>query len=153
MQSSSASNQTLTSPTEVSLREIAALRAADIEQLQQQGITSNLDLLRVAGRKSQRAAFAEKLDATVQQVNRWVVLADLSRVPAVGQLYCDFLLQIGICSTVQLARTPLEDLQRQVTRFQMPVLQQGALCPDMSLIATWKHQAEQLTAQPRQPQR
>ncbi len=145
MTSHSMPQETLTSSLELPLSEIAAISPEDAEKLQQHGITSNLDLLRVAGLRSQRAAFAQRVDVTVYQVNRWVVLADLSRIPSVGSLYCDFLLQIGICSTAQLAQISLSDLQRQVNRFQIPILHRADLCPGMGLIATWNGQAQHLS--------
>ena len=70
MTSHSAPQETLTSSLELSLSEIAAISAEDAEKLQQHGINSNLDLLRVAGLRSQRAAFAQQVNATVYQVNR-----------------------------------------------------------------------------------
>lgn len=147
MQARSSANHVLTAPAELPLSQIAAINPEDALLLEQQGIVTNLDLLGYAGRHSERPLLAEQLAVTVQQVNRWVILADLARVPSVGATYCDFLLQMGICSTVQLARTPMEDLQRTVSRFQMPILQQAELCPDMGLIATWIGQARQLMNQ------
>lgn len=136
--------QTLVESAELPLEQISAVSAETAEKLQQLGLATNLDLLRSAGMKSQRPTLAEQVGVTVQQVNRWVVLADLTRVPSVGVVYADFLLQIGICSTLQLANMSMGDLQRQVTRYQMPILKQASLCPGMGLIATWSTQAKQL---------
>jgi predicted flap endonuclease-1-like 5' DNA nuclease len=135
---------TLVESVELPLNQISSVSTEAADKLQQLGLATNLDLLRSAGMKSQRQALAEQVGVTVQQINRWVVLADLTRVPSVGTVYADFLLQIGICSTLQLANTPISDLQRQVNRYQMPILKQASLCPGMGLIATWSTQAKQL---------
>jgi hypothetical protein len=139
-----APTQTPVESAELPLDQLPAVSDETAEKLQQLGIVTNLDLLRSAGLKSQWQTLAEQAGVTVQQINRWVVLADLSRVPSIGAVYANFLLQIGICSTLQLANTPIGDLQRQVTRYQMPILKQASLCPDMGLIATWSTQAKQL---------
>lgn len=136
--------QTLVESAELPLDQISSVSAETADKLQQLGMSTNLDLLQGAGMKSRRQALAEQTGVTIQQINRWVVLADLTRVPSVGTAYADFLLQIGICSTLQLASTPIGDLQKQVNRYKMPILKQASLCPDMSLIATWSIQAKQL---------
>lgn len=113
------------------IEQLPGLSLEDADKLKEQGITTTLKLLRQAGIRPQREALAVQLVVPVQMVNKWVVMADLARIPSVGYKYCGFLLHIGICSTAQLARTTLYDLQKQVTRFQVQILQRADLCPSI----------------------
>lgn len=131
-------------PTDWQIEQLPGLTAEDANKLKEQGITTTLELLRQAGIRPQRETLAVQLAVSVQMVNKWVVMADLARVPSVGCKYCGFLLHIGICSTAQLARTSLYDLQKQVTRFQVQILYRADLCPTIGQISNWIQQAQQI---------
>jgi hypothetical protein len=134
------------SPADWQIDQLPGLSAEAASQLQKYGITTTLELLQQASSLAQREALAVQLAVSVQTVHKWVVMADLACLPSVGCKYCGFLLHIGICSTAQLARTPLYDLQKQVTRFQVQILYRADLCPTIELISSWIQQAQQLIA-------
>jgi predicted RecB family nuclease len=145
---SSATNQSSSiASMDWQIEQLPGLSPEDANKLRGQGITTTLELLQQAGIRPQREALAVQLAVSVPMVNKWVVMADLARIPSVDCKYCGFLLHIGICSTAQLARTSLYDLQKQVTRFQVQILQRADLCPSIGQISNWIQQAQQIASQ------
>ena len=72
-------------------------------------------------------------------------MAELASIPAVGCQYCGLLVHAGIASIPQLAQTSIQQLHRQILRFQVANLQRRDLCPDIAMMLAWIEQAKILT--------
>ncbi len=127
------------------LDQLPGLSAKDYQKLQDYGITTTYGLLQKAGRtKAQKEALAIALNVRFQLLMKWVALADLARIPAVGCQYCGLIVHSGIASLEQLAQTPIDRLHRQIMRLQIQNLQRADLCPDLGEMSVWIKQARQL---------
>jgi len=134
------------------IEQLPGLKNDDLKILNKHGISTTFELLQQTRTGPQKEALAVQLAVPVRTVSKWVAMADLARLPAVGCQYCGLLLHVGICSTVQLAKTPLHMLQRQMLRFQVQLFQRTELSPTLEQIALWIRQAQQLTTkQPVKP--
>ena len=142
MAKSSQNNPVLEMHFELEL--LPGLSSQDQTLLASSGIKSTLELLQRGESLSQRQALAAQLQVHIQYVNKWVAMADLSRIPSVGYTYCGLLLHSGIASTAQLARMSVQTLQQQVKRFVVSVLQQPKQCPDAAQMAQWIQEAQYL---------
>jgi predicted flap endonuclease-1-like 5' DNA nuclease len=109
------------------------------------GIETTQQLLHATRTPLQRQALANQMQTHLQRVNKWVALADLARIPAVGCRYCGLLLHAGISSPAQLAQTPLPRLHRQILKLQVAMMQRQDLCPSLDQMAEWIAQAKQIT--------
>lgn len=126
------------------LDQLPGLSAADRARLNQCGIHTTQALLRQGRSLPQRQALATRLQLHIQHVNKWVALADLARIPAVGCQYCGLLLHAGIGSPEQLAQTPISRLHQQILKLQVANLQRRDQCPTLGEIDRWIEQAKQL---------
>lgn len=119
------------------------------------GIHTTHDLLRQTQTGPKKQAIAARLHIHPQHLNKWVALADLARIPAVGCQYCGLLLHAGIASPEQLVQTPLPRLHRQLLRLYVSMMQRQDLCPSLDMVAQWLQQARSLQplapAQTRRP--
>ncbi|HEY9623794.1 MAG TPA: DUF4332 domain-containing protein [Crinalium sp.] len=106
------------------------------------GIETTFELLRRSRTSLQKQALAAQLQVHIQHVNKWVALADLSRIPAIGCQYCGLLLHAGISSPAQLAQTPLSRLHQQMLKLQVAMMQRQDLCPSLDEVAQWIQQAK-----------
>ncbi|NEQ28857.1 MAG: DUF4332 domain-containing protein, partial [Microcoleus sp. SIO2G3] len=120
-------------------------------KLRQCGIETTQDLLRQGRSIARRQALATRLQTHVQHVNKWVALADLARVPAVGCQHCGLLLHAGIGSPHQLAQTPLPRLHQQILKLQVATLQRRDLCPTLGEVDRWIEQAKWIDRADTQP--
>lgn len=128
------------------LDRLPGLGTKDCKKLQDYGITTTHALLQKAGRtKAQQEALAIALNVRFQLLMKWVALADLARIPAVGCQYCGLIVHSGIISLEQLAQTPLDRLHRQIMRLQIQNLQRADLCPNIGEMSVWIKQAQKLT--------
>lgn len=125
---------------------LPGLSSQDQILLAKAGIKSTLELLQRGENLSQRQALAAQLQVHIQYVNKWVAMADLSRIPSVGCTYCGLLLHSGIASTAQLAGMSVQNLQKQVKRFVVSVLQQPQQCPDAGQMTQWIQEAQYLAS-------
>jgi predicted flap endonuclease-1-like 5' DNA nuclease len=126
------------------LEQLPELSVEDCLKLDDNSIKTTLDLLNYGCNLTQRQTLAARLQVPVTQINKWVILADLSRIPSIGLTYCEFLLQIGICSSSQLAQMRLDDLEKLVKIFQIRIFQRRELCPTVSRMSEWISQAQYL---------
>lgn len=127
------------------LDQLPGLSAKDCQKLRENGITTTYGLLQKAGRtKAQKEALAIALNVRFQLLMKWVALADLARIPAVGCQYCGLIVHSGVASLEQLAQTPIDRLHKQIMRLQIQNLQRADLCPDMGEMSVWIKQAQQL---------
>jgi hypothetical protein len=108
------------------------------------GIHTTFQLLQQAKTTEQRQRLAAQLQIHVQHVNKWVALANLARIPAVGCQHCGLLLHAGISSPLQLAQTPLPRLHRQLLKLHVATLQREDLCPKLDEVALWVEQAKRI---------
>jgi hypothetical protein len=112
--------------------------------LKQYGIQTTQQLLQRAKTPHQQEAIAIQLKTSLNQVRKWVALADLSRIPAVGCTYCGLLLHAGIASPQQLVQTPLPRLHHQIVKLHVAMMHSKEHCPSLDDVAYWQAQARQL---------
>lgn len=127
-----------------SIEQLPGLSAQDQSKLRELGITTTGQLLKKASAPEARESLASQLQIKSQYVNKWVVLADLARIPGIGCQYCGLLLHAGISSVAQLAQTPAHKLHQQVLRLQVATMQRRDLCPQVEEVAVWIQQAREL---------
>lgn len=142
---SAASVQPLLRSSNWSIEQLPGLNSHDQTQLKGSGIDTTLQLLNATRTSAQRQALATRLQLHLRHINKWVALADLARVPAVGCQYCGLLLHAGISSPQQLAQTPLARLHRQMLKLYVAMLRQPNLCPRLDEVAAWIEQAKQIS--------
>lgn len=123
---------------------LPGLSEQDQAQLNRCGIHTTLQLLQKTRTPTQRQALATQIQIHIQHVNKWVALADLARIPAVGCQHCGLLLHAGISSPAQLAQTPLPRLHRQLVKLHVAMMQRQDLCPSLEQVAQWVEQARML---------
>lgn len=123
---------------------LPGLSDQDQTRLQDCGIQSTLQLLQKTRTPVQKQALASCLQIHIQHVNKWVALADLARIPAVGYQHCGLLLHAGISSPAQLAQTPLPRLHHQLLKLHVAMMQRPDLCPSLDEVARWIEQARQI---------
>ncbi len=111
------------------IEELPGLKQDEIDNFKSKGFTSTLSLVKQGRTLQEKLILAQKLQVHVQYVNKWVALADLARIPAVGTEYCGLLLHAGIASVMQLTTTPPHRLHKQILRLQVATLQRRDLCP------------------------
>lgn len=108
------------------------------------GITTTAQLLRHRAPSLQRS-LAARLRVHPQHVAKWMALADLARIPAVGCQYCGLLLHAGIASPQQLATTPLGRLHRQLVKLHIANLHSRQRSPSVGEVKGWIQQAQGMT--------
>ncbi|NUN64462.1 DUF4332 domain-containing protein [Pseudanabaena biceps] len=145
MKPSSVPKSSSTSPLYFPIEQLTGLSEEDSANLINHGITTTLQLLQKAGRNpSQKEALAIALGVRVQLLLKWLAIADLARIPAVGLQYSGVILHSGVVSTEQLIQTPLDKLHTHIMRLQVKNFQRADLCPSMAEMAIWIKQAQQL---------
>jgi hypothetical protein len=131
-------------PSDWPIEQLPGLTPQDKTQLQECGIATTGQLLRKAGTPATRQALANRLQIHIQHINKWVVLAELARIPSVGCQYCGLLLHAGIGSVTQLAQMPVQRLHQQILRLQVATMQRRDLCPSVGEVEKWIQQARLL---------
>jgi hypothetical protein len=123
------------------IHQLPGLNSEHCDLLKAAGIQTTLELLRYCQTPVQRQALATRLQVHLQHVNKWVALADLARIPAIGCQYCGLLLHAGISSPAQLAHSSLPKLHQQLLKLQVSMMQRQDLCPPVDQVAYWIQQA------------
>lgn len=126
------------------IEQLPGLSAQNQAKLENCGIHTTLQLLQQAKTPEQRQRLATQLQIHIQYVNKWVALANLARIPAVGCQHCGLLLHAGISSPLQLAQTPLPRLHRQLVKLHVATLHRQDLCPTLDEVALWLEQAKRM---------
>lgn len=129
-----------------SIDRLPGLSDQDQVRLSNCGIQTTLQLLQKTRTPAQKQALAAQLQIHIQSVKKWVALADLARIPAVGCQHCGLLLHAGIISPAQLAQTPLPRIHRQILKLHVAMMQRPDLCPSLDEVAGWIEQARQLSS-------
>ncbi|NET30506.1 MAG: DUF4332 domain-containing protein [Cyanothece sp. SIO1E1] len=131
-------------PSNWQIKCLPGLSCQNQARLIEAGIKTTAHLLHQGNTVTQRRALATQLQLHIQHINKWVALADLSRIPSVGCQYCGLLLHAGISSTAQLSQIPLNQLHKQILKLQVKTLQRPDLCPKLEQMAQWVQQANLL---------
>ena len=131
------------------IAQLPGLSAEDQALLAACGIETTQQLLQQTKTVAQRQALATRLPIRLHHVNKWVALADLARVPAVGCQHCGLLLHAGVISPVQLAQMPLARLHQQILKLHIAMMQNQNSCPTLAEVSQWVEQAKLLTTLPR----
>lgn len=126
------------------IQDLPGLSSEHCTLLRAVGIPTTLELLRHSRTPVQRQALATHLQVHIQHVNKWVALADLARIPAIGCQYCGLLLHAGVSSPAQLAQTSLPKLHQQLLKLQIAMMQRQDLCPPLGQVAQWIQQAQRV---------
>ena len=127
-----------------SIDRLPGIMQPQVKLLEKNKITDTKMLLQLASTLESKQALANRLQLNQKYINKWVALADLARIPTVGDKYCGILLHAGIVSVAQLSKTPFHRLHRQIVRLQVATLQRKDLSPPVELVKTWVEQARLL---------
>lgn len=129
-----------------SIEKLPRLDETARSRLESLGITTTQQLLAKARTPEGKQIIAQQLQQKPQQVSRWVIMADLARLPSVGCQYCGLLLHAGIASIAQLSQMHPQQLHRQVLRLQVSLFKRKDYCPPVEIVQTWIREAQQLTS-------
>jgi hypothetical protein len=143
----SADESSLT-PQDSPLAQLPGLSQRDQQLLQHSGIMTTLQLWQLTQNKVSTATLAARLQVPQRQLLKWISLADLARVPAVGCTYCGLLLHAGIQSVDQLSQSSPAQLHQYLLRLQVMMMRRRDLCPSASQVVRWIQEAQQLTSHP-----
>jgi hypothetical protein len=131
-------------PQNWDIAQLPGLSQQDHRLLLSCGIQTTQQLLQRTRTAVQRQALASQLQVHLQWVNKWVALANLAQIPAVGCQYCGLLLHAGISAPTQLAETPVSRLHQQMLKLHVAMMQRPDLCPRLEQVAQWVEQARWL---------
>jgi predicted flap endonuclease-1-like 5' DNA nuclease len=131
------------------IHDLPGLSETHAQALANLGFTTTEHLYRYGQSSSHRQALAKNLAVPSRYVTKWMVLAELARIPSVGCTFNGLLLHSGIMSVAQLAESSTQTLYTQIRRLQVKTLQRSDLCPTPDQVSGWIHQAKQLNAQNR----
>jgi hypothetical protein len=110
-------------------------------QLEECSITTTEQLIRMTKTPAAKALLAHQLQVNIQDVNKWVAMAKLARIPSVGCQYCGLLLHAGVASADQLAQMPVERLHQQILKLHVATMQRNDLTPAVDRVQKWVQQA------------
>ena len=113
------------------------------EKLQAAGITTTEKLLEAGGSRKGRQDLAAKTGITETLILEWVNLADLFRVPGIGEEYSDLLEEAGVDTVKELRNRNPENLHqaiREVNDRKKLVRQ----VPGLSQVKSWIKAAKEL---------
>ena len=128
-----------------SIEKLPGLSKEHQKLLTESGITTTRKLLEITYTSQQKLILASQLKIHPQYVKKWVALADLARVPSIGDRYCGLLLHSGIASVFQLSQIPVHRLHQQILKLQVSTMQRRDLCPGVDLVQKWIQQAQFLS--------
>lgn len=123
---------------------LPGLSKQERELLSKNGIETTKDLLVNTRTSSAKNLLANKLQLHIKHINKWIALADLARIPSVGDRYCGLLLHSGIVSVKQLSQTPLHRLHPTIKRLYVATMQCKDLAPSVPQVKKWIEEARLL---------
>lgn len=126
------------------LDQLPGLSPTHAQGMTQLGLTSTEHLRRYGATADHRQTLAQKMQVPLRYVTKWVILAELARVPAVGCQFNGLLLHAGIISVAQLADSTAQGLYTQLRRLHVATLQRNDLCPTPDQVSLWIQQAKAL---------
>jgi len=128
-----------------SIKDLPRLDETTRSRLESLGIQTAGDLLEKGKTDVGKSAIAQQLQQKPQQVNRWLIMADLARIESVGCQYCGLLLHAGIASMTQLSQMHPQQLHHQILRLQVSLFKRKDCCPPVGSVQKWILEAKQLT--------
>jgi hypothetical protein len=126
------------------IQTLPGLSAPQAQALADLGLTTTEHLRRQGQSVAQRQTLAKTLAVPERYIAKWVILADLARLPSVGCTYNGLLLHAGVISVAQLADSAPPTLYTQIKRLHVKTMQRADLCPGPDQVSTWIQQAKQL---------
>lgn len=127
-----------------STAQLPGLNDEEKAQLLTAGMTTTKILLAQTRTPVARYALANKMHLNINDLNKWVALADLARLPSVGVQYCGLLLHAGVVCVAQLAQIPVHRLHQQLMRLVVTTMQRRDLCPPIEQVSQWSQQAKRV---------
>ena len=124
------------------IAQLPGLNNENQSQLEECGITTTQQLIRMTKTAEAKALLAHQLQVNLQYVNKWVALALLARIPSVGCQYCGLLLHAGVASPTQLAQMPVGRLHEQILRMHVAMMQRNDLTPSVDRVQKWVEDAK-----------
>ncbi|WP_036479286.1 DUF4332 domain-containing protein [Myxosarcina sp. GI1] len=131
-------------PYYCAIEELPGLKSTDIKLLKINGIIGTKELIEQTSTIQKRQLLANRLQLKIEYVNKWLALADLSRIPSVNHRYCGLVLHSGIASVSQLAETPIGRLHQQVLRLSVATTRRKDLSPSVEIVRQWIKEAKLL---------
>ncbi len=128
-----------------SIQELPRLDETARSRFQELGITTTQELLVKAQTSEAKTKIAQYIDKKPQQISKWLIMADLARLPSVGCQYCGLLLHAGIGSIAQLSQTHPQKLHQKILRLQVSLYKSKDHCPPVGTVQNWIREAQQLT--------
>ncbi|WP_017324124.1 DUF4332 domain-containing protein [Synechococcus sp. PCC 7336] len=127
------------------IEQLPGLNASDRRKLKHFGLVTTADLLNVAqSGNCHKTTVAAQLQTKVERLNRWLAMADLARLPAVGCQYCGLLLHAGMLSVTDLSAASAPQLHRLIQRLHVSTLRSVRNCPSVAQVSQWIYQARHL---------
>ena len=126
------------------IQNLPGLKETSRSRLESLGIHTTEDLLQKGQTPAGKSAIAHHLQQKPQQINKWLIMADLARVESVGCDYCGLLLHAGIASVSQLSQMHPQQLHRQILRLQVSLFKRKDYCPPVEIVQKWILEAKQL---------
>ncbi|PSB53885.1 DUF4332 domain-containing protein [filamentous cyanobacterium Phorm 6] len=124
------------------IAQLPGLSNENQSQLEECGITTTQQLIRMTKTVEAKALLAHQLQVNPQYVKKWVALALLARIPSVGCQYCGLLLHAGVASPAQLAQMPVGRLHEQILRMHVAMMQRNDLTPSVDRVQKWIEEAK-----------
>lgn len=124
------------------IAQLPGLNTENQSQLEECGITTTQQLIRMTKTVEAKAMLAHQLQVNIQYVNKWVAMASLARIPSVGCQYCGLLLHAGVASPAQLAQMPVGRLHEQILRMHVAMMQRNDLTPSVDRVQKWIQDAK-----------
>lgn len=124
------------------ISQLPGLNSENQTRLNHYGIKTTCQLLKKGKTPADKMLLANFLQINIRDINKWIAMADLARIPSVGCQYCGLLLHSGVSSVSHLAQLPVHRLHQQILRFYVANLQRRDLCPSVDQIQQWVQQAK-----------
>lgn len=124
------------------ISQLPGLSLDNQSRLNNYGIKTTRQLLKKGKTQADKLLLANFLQINIRDVNKWMAMADLARIPSVGCEYCGLLLHSGVSSVSHLAQLPVHRLHQQILRFYVVNLQRRDLCPSVNVVQQWVQQAK-----------
>ena len=130
-----------------SIQMLPGLSGEHATLLQQAGLVTTTDLLKVARSPKQLQAISAQLKLPLRNLQKWAALAELASLPSVGSEYCGLLLHSGVASVAQLAIQAPGRLHTQIRKLHTMTLRRSDLCPTPDQVVQWVREAKLVQGQ------
>ena len=126
------------------IHHLPGLSPTHAKALAQRGLITTEHLYRYGQTLARRQTLADTLQVPLRYVTKWMILAELARIPSVSCEFGGLLLHAGITSTAQLAESSPQRLHVQIKRLHVKTMQRADLCPTPDQVSLWIQQARSL---------